>query len=175
MLSLLQLAPHSPPQIHHPSTPTAALSSLAEVPAATTTALSSLLLLISGILSRSLVASSLDCRGASLAATSRDSQLVDASACCDPSTHTFVFLGDSVLLLVEEVGGLDLFFAMALDTEAPPGSSLVVPAVGLAVVSVGGSRLSHIKGAILRGTQSSVSDNIHEIGILSQLGSTKLC
>jgi hypothetical protein len=64
---------------------------------------------------------------------------------------------------------------MALDTEAPPGSSLVVSAVGLAVVSVGGSRLSHIKGAILRGTQSSVSDNIHEIGILSQLGSTKLC
>jgi hypothetical protein len=41
------------------------------------------------------------------------------------------------------------------------------------LVSVG-SRFSHIKGAILRGTQSSVSDIIQEIGKLSQLGITKL-
>jgi hypothetical protein len=55
--------------------------------------------------------------------------------------------------------------------EASPGIiSLVVSAARLSA----GSRFSHIKGAILRGTQSSVSAIIQEIGKLSQLGITKI-
>jgi hypothetical protein len=85
----------------------------------------------------------------------------------------FVLFHDPLVILLEGGSGLDLFFAMALDAKASPGISLVVSAACLVLVSVG-SRFSHIKGAILRGTQSSVSDIIQEIGKLSQLGITKL-
>lgn len=85
----------------------------------------------------------------------------------------FFLFHDPLAVLLEAGSGLDLFFAMALDAKASPGISLVVSAARFVLVSVG-SWFSHIKGAILRGTQSSVSDIIQEIGKLSQLGVTKV-